>query len=143
TGPVAAPGGTVAVICVGELITKLTVGTPPKATALAPEKFVPVITTCVPTGPLVGEKLVMVGAAAVVMVKLFALAPVPPGVVTVIGPVVAPPGTIAVIRVASSMVKSVGWRGKPELWLLWSGSVCTTKIASVPLNLTLEVPKKP
>ena len=69
---------------------------PLKATAVAPVRFVPVMTTLVPTGPVVGEKLVIVGAEAVT-VKLVELVAVPPGVVTEIVPVVAPEGTVAVI----------------------------------------------
>ena len=57
-------------------------------------KFVPLIVTLVPAGPLVGVKLVIVGALAVT-VKLLALVAVPPGVVTLSGPVVAPAGTVA------------------------------------------------
>ena len=71
---------------------------PLKVTAVAPVRLVPVMTTLVPTGPLAGEKLVIVGGcAAAVTVKLLALVAVPPGVVTAIGPVVAPAGTVAVI----------------------------------------------
>ena len=66
-----------------------------KVTAVAPVKLVPVMTTLVPTGPLVGLKLVIVGEP--MAVKLLALVAVPPGVVTAIGPVVAPLGTVAVI----------------------------------------------
>ena len=68
---------------------------PLKVTAVAPVKFVPVIATVVPTGPLAGVKLVMVGALAVVTVNAVALVAVPPGVVTLIGPLVAPAGTVA------------------------------------------------
>ena len=67
--------------------------TPLNATAVAPVKFVPLIVTLVPTGPLVGAKLVIVGAGTTV--KLLALVAVPPGVVTLTGPVVAPAGTVA------------------------------------------------
>ena len=69
---------------------------PLNLTDVAPVRFVPVITTEAPTGPLVGAKLVIVGAP-VATVKLLALVAVPPGVVTEIGPVVAPAGTVAVI----------------------------------------------
>jgi hypothetical protein len=68
--------------------------TPLKVTELAPLKAVPVIWTLVPTGPLAGAKLVIVGGLAVT-VKLLALFAVPPAVVTLIGPVVAPGGTVA------------------------------------------------
>ena len=61
-------------------------------TAVAPLKFVPLIVTLVPTGPLAGVKVVIVGAG--ITVKLFALVAVPPGVVTLSGPVVAA-GTVA------------------------------------------------
>jgi len=62
-------------------------------TAVAPVKFVPLIVTLVPTGPLAGVKLVIVGAG--ITVKLFVLLAVPPGVVTLSRPVVAPAGTVA------------------------------------------------
>jgi hypothetical protein len=62
-------------------------------TAVAPVKFVPLIVTLVPTGPLVGAKLVIVGA--VTTVNALELVAVPPGVVTLSGPVVAPVGAIA------------------------------------------------
>ena len=67
--------------------------TPLKVTAVAPVKFVPLMVTLVPSGPVVGEKLVIEGALTTV--KLFALVAVPPGVVTLTGPVVAPAGTVA------------------------------------------------
>ena len=66
---------------------------PLNATAVAPVKFVPLIVTFVPTGPLAGVKLVIVGGLTTV--KLPALLAVPPGVVTLSGPVVAPAGTVA------------------------------------------------
>ena len=72
---------------------KLVALTPLNLTAVAPVKFVPLIVTLVPTGPLVGVKLVIVGGLTTV--KLLALVAVPPGVVTLIGPVVAPAGTVA------------------------------------------------
>ena len=66
---------------------------PLKVTAVAPVKPVPLIVTLVPTRPLLGVKLVMAGGG--ITVKSFALVVVPPGVVTLIGPVVAPTGTVA------------------------------------------------
>ena len=71
---------------------KLVALTPLNVTALAPVKFVPLIVTLVPAGPLVGVKLVIVGGLTTV--KLLALVAVPPGVVTLSGPVVAPAGTV-------------------------------------------------
>ena len=62
-------------------------------TAVAPVKFAPLIVTLVPTGPLVGVKLVIVGAG--MTVKGVALVAVPPDVVTLSVPVVAPVGTVA------------------------------------------------
>ena len=67
---------------------------PLKLTAVAPVKFVPLIVTLVPAGPLVGVKPVIVGALAAI-VKLLGLVAVPSGVVTLTGPVVAPAGTVA------------------------------------------------
>src|SRR5436190_1140651 len=94
---------------------------PLNATDVEPVKFVPVIVTVDVGGPLVGVKLVIVGAdAATVTVKIDALVPVPPGVVTAIGPDVAPLGTVTVICV----------------------SEFTLKTAPVPLNVTEEAPVK-
>jgi len=90
---------------------------PLKVTDVAPARFVPAITTVVPAGPIVGEKLVIVGTAAVTE-KLPALVAAPAGVVTAIGPVVAPGGTVAVIWVDES----------------------TVKLAAVPLNVTDVAP---
>ena len=64
-----------------------------KVTEVAPVKFVPLMVTLVPTGPLVGAKLVSVGGGTTVNALL--LVTFPPGVVTLIGPVVAPAGTVA------------------------------------------------
>jgi len=113
--PVVAPVGTVAVICVAELTVKLAF-VPLNFTAVAPVNAVPVIVTLAPTSPLVGEKLVMVGGNTTV--KLLALVAVPPGVVTLIVPEVAPAGTVAVICVA-------------EL---------TVNVAVAPLNFTAVAP---
>jgi hypothetical protein len=51
--------------------------------------------TAVPTGPLAGEKEEIAGAW--VTVNELALEAVPAGVVTLILPVVAPPGTVVLI----------------------------------------------
>ena len=65
TSTVPVPPGEVAVICVGLLIEKLVALVAPNLTAVAVEKFVPVIVTAVPpaNGPEVGLTLVTVGAA--------------------------------------------------------------------------------
>ena len=80
----------------------------------------PLIVTTVPTGPIAGENELIVGAAGggAVTVKPDALVAVPPAVVTLIGPPVAPDGTVAVICV----------------------SELTVKLAPVPLNVTELAP---
>src|SRR5205814_2357754 len=129
-GPLVAPAGTVAVIAVAELTVKLAL-VPLNSTAEAPVKLVPLIVTLVPTGPLLGVKLVIVGG--LITVKLAALLAVPPGVVTLIGPLVAPAGTVVVIAVAELTVKLA-------LTLLNSTAVAPLKL--VPLMVTL-VPTGP
>ncbi|OLE97481.1 MAG: hypothetical protein AUG75_07745 [Cyanobacteria bacterium 13_1_20CM_4_61_6] len=61
SGPVVAPVGTVARMVVAESTVKFVALTPLNVTAVAPVKFVPVIVTVLPTSPLVGVKLVIVG----------------------------------------------------------------------------------
>jgi hypothetical protein len=102
--PLAAPAGTVAVICVAES-TVYVAAAPLNATAVAPVRFVPVIVTVLPAAPLVGLKLPIVGAGgATTTVKLAVLVAVPPGVVTETVPLVVPAATVAVIWVAESTV---------------------------------------
>lgn len=115
-GPVIAPAGTVAVI-VPELLTVNVAALPPNETAVAPVKFVPVIVTPVPTAPIAGAKEVMAGVT--VKRVVVTIAPLP-GVVTVMGPVVAPAGTVVVIV--------------PE--------GLTVKVAATPLNETAVAPVK-
>ncbi|GAC1639289.1 MAG: hypothetical protein NVS9B14_20370 [Candidatus Acidiferrum sp.] len=59
--PVTALAGTVTVTLVTLTTENVVAGTPPTETEVAPFKLVPVIVTEVPTVPLVGEKLVIVG----------------------------------------------------------------------------------
>src|SRR5206468_4975844 len=92
---------------------------PLKVTAVAPLKWLPLMVTEVPTGPLLGVNELIVGGE-VVTVKLLALVAVPAEVVTLIGPLVAPLGTVAVI------------------WVL----VFTVKLAAVPLKVTAVAPVK-
>jgi hypothetical protein len=94
-GPLVAPLGTVAVICVPELTVKVALA-PLKETLDAPVRLVPVIVTDVPTGPDVGLNPLIAGGGGVT-VKLEPLVAVPPGVVTEIGPLLAPTGTVAAI----------------------------------------------
>jgi len=93
---------------------------PLNLTVVEPMKLVPVMTTDVPTGPLEGVKLVIVGAGTMT-VKFVLEVPVPFGVVTEIFPVVAAPGTVAVTWVSLSTVNVV---------------------AAVELNLTAVAPVK-
>ncbi len=67
-------------------------------------KFVPVTETLTPEAPLVGVKLVIVGAPAVVTVKVALLVTVLPPTVTLTGPVVAPVGTVVAIDPMSDAV---------------------------------------
>jgi len=117
-GPVVAPFGTVATIWLA-LPTPYGAAVPLNFTPFVPRKFVPLIVTDVPAGPLVGEKLVIVGDAAVRVNELADVA-VPPAAVTEIVPVVAPFGTAAA---------------------MWLASV-TENVADVPLNFTLVAPVK-
>ena len=119
--PVVAPDGTFALIDVLPVTVRVRATLPLNLTIALPPKFVPVIVTHVPTGPLAGEKPVTVGATAVT-VKLELLVAVPPLVVTEIAPVVAPDGTLAVIDVLSVTVRVY---------------------ATVPLNLTTAPRPKP
>jgi len=114
--PVVAAPGTVVVI-VPELLTVNVAGTPLNETAVAPVKAEPVIVTPVPAAPEIGVKEVMAGVTVkrVVVVK----GPLP-GVVTVMGPVAAPAGTVVVIV--------------PEL--------LTAKLAGTPLKETAVAPVK-
>jgi len=93
--PGVAPLGTMAFIWVADIPTKSVLLVPLNLTAVAPVKLVPVMETNVPTGPLVGVKLLTAGSN----VKLLLLVAVPPAVVTAMFPVVAPLGTVAVIWV--------------------------------------------
>ena len=121
--PVVAPEGTVAVILLEELTVKVAL-TPLNFTEVVvkpvPLKFEPLIVTDVPTGPLFGEKPEMVGAGGVVTVNVPELVAVPSGVVTLIFPVVASEGTVAVILLEELIVK----------------------VAVVPLNSTEVAPVK-
>jgi Tetratricopeptide repeat len=60
TLPVTAPGCSVAVTCVSEFTVKVALALP-MVTPLVCFRLMPVIVTCVPTGPLLGLKLEIVG----------------------------------------------------------------------------------
>jgi hypothetical protein len=99
--PVVAPAGTVAVIFVLEVTVKVVAEVPLKLTAVLPVRFVPLMVTTVPTGPLAGENEVKVGGGATLNVLVAA----PPGVVTVNEPVTAPVGTVVLIWVSEITLK--------------------------------------
>ncbi len=100
--PVVAPVGTTAVMDAVLTTVKLLAAVPLNLTVVAPAKAVPVKVMVVPTPPVVGVKLVMAGAAT--KAKLDALVAVPPTVVTLRVPLVAPMGTTAVIEVSLTTV---------------------------------------
>jgi hypothetical protein len=103
--PLVAPVGTVVVIWVPVEFTVNGVAlTPLNLTRVAPVRFEPLITTDVPTGPVVGENDVMDGP---VTVKVSRLVAVPPVAVAVISPVVAPLGTVARTLVAEMKDEAV------------------------------------
>jgi hypothetical protein len=94
TGPVKAPLGTGKVSDSGLMTVTVESGATdePMATASTFEKPVPVTAIVVPTGPDVGVKYAIVGAATVTA-KFAALCAVPPAVLTLIGAVTVPDGT--------------------------------------------------
>jgi len=115
TFPVVAPAGTGATMLVALQLDGVA-NVPLNLTVLVPwvvPKFVPVIVTGVPTAPVVGVKLVMLGAT----VKLTPLLATPPTVTTTF-PVVAPAGTGATMLVPLQL----------------------DGVAAVPLNVTVLVP---
>ena len=78
---------------------------PLNATLVAPLRLVPLIVTVAPTGPLVGLKpLTVGGGGGLVTAKLPLLVVLPAGLVTVIGPLVAPLGTVALTWVSLVIV---------------------------------------
>jgi len=94
TLPVVAPAGTGTTMLVADQLVGVAV-TPLKVTVLVPfvdPKFKPAIVTAVPTAPLAGDRLVRLGALALVIVNAIALLAMPPTVTTTF-PVAAPAGT--------------------------------------------------
>src|SRR6202034_1323823 len=104
TLPVVAPVGTVATIDVVLQLVIVVAVVVLNFTVLVPwvdPKFAPVIVTDAPTAPVVGDRLVMLGAATTV--KLTPLLFTPLALTTTL-PVVAPVGTVATIDVALQLV---------------------------------------
>src|SRR5712671_8220323 len=117
TLPVVAPAGTGTRMLVADQVVGVAV-VPLNVTVLVPlvaPKLVPAIVTAVAAGPLVGERLVMVGGT--VTVNETPLLASPPTVTTTL-PVVAPAGTGTTMLVADQLVA----------------------VAAVPLNVTVLVP---
>ena len=100
TGPVVAPMGAF-VVTVPELLTVNVADLPSNETAVTPVKFVPLMVTARSKHTDAGAKEVMTG----VTVKRVGVAIGPPGVVTVMGPVVAPAGSDVVIVPEGPTVK--------------------------------------
>jgi hypothetical protein len=119
-GPVVAPDGTVVVILPFVTTTNELTPAPWKRTVVVPKKPEPKMETGVPTWPLCGENPVMTGAVMVTTLKFVALVAVPAGVVSVIFPLVAPGGTVA----------------------LTCASETNTNDAATPWNLTDVTPEK-
>src|SRR5580765_5442378 len=120
TLPVVAPAGTGTLMLVADHAVGVAV-VPLNETVLVPceaPKFVPVIVTAVPTGPLLGERVVSVGATVTVYGSALLARPL---TVTTTLPVVAPAGT-GTTRLVDD--HDVG-------------------VARVPLNVTVLVPCEP
>jgi sugar phosphate permease len=103
--PVMAPVGTVVVTWVSDLTVKVVAATPPKVTFVVWVNPVLVIVTTVPTLPVDGEKLVIVG----VTLNALELVMEPPEVVTVIFPVLQALGTVAETLLSEFTVKVVAF----------------------------------
>ena len=100
-----APDPTIALMLVGESTVNDVAGVPPKLTAVAPVRFVPVITTVTPAVALDGVKELMDGVEGTVNINPVNEI-VPAGVVMLTFPDVPAP-TIAVMLVGESTVKDV------------------------------------
>jgi hypothetical protein len=111
-GPLVAPLGIFTLSWVSEVAQNVVAAVPLMLTAVVPVKFVPVSVTVQPADPLAGEKLLIVGGPGEVGVKLLLLHVVPLAVFTLIQPLSAPPGTVAVICVSELTVKLAGTRKK-------------------------------
>lgn len=129
-GPLLAPFGTMAVIVCASTTVKTAVLLP-NITLVAVVKFVPLIVTCVPTGPLAGVKFAIAGAA--ITAKLVPLVAKPPGVVTVIGPEVAPAGTVAMIFMPLNLNDALVPLNVTEVAPLRFAPLIVTDVPTLPL----------
>ena len=98
--PEVAPAGTVAVICVSLTTVNVAIIKGTNSTEIVPVNPLPRIVTDVPAGPVAGEKLAIAGGGPATAKPGGKVEALPAGVVTVIGPDVAPAGTVAVICVS-------------------------------------------
>src|SRR5262245_54433175 len=101
-GPVVAPNGTLVRSSVS-LISSKPLSTPSNATASVPVKLLPRTKTESPSRPDSGIKAAIVGGAALSTVNGVGDLASPHGVATVINPVSAPVGTVALIWVSLSI----------------------------------------
>ena len=104
-GPLVTLAGTVARTVVAETLLNVAAGVVPKRTAIAPERFAPVMVTTVPAAPSAGENSVI---AAEDTLNVPVATPVLTGVSTEMSPVTAFGGTATVIEVAVTVVGVVG-----------------------------------
>lgn len=116
-GPLVTLAGTVARMVVEDLLLNDAAGVVPNRTAVAPDRFAPVMVTTVPAAPRAGENSVI---AADETLNVRVATPVLTGVSTEITPVTAFGGTVTVIEV----------------------SVTAVGVAVEPLNLTAVAPVK-
>src|SRR5215831_16279151 len=103
--PDVAAGGTGAMMLVADQLVAMA-AIPLKVTVLLPcvvPKFAPLMVTTVPTGPFVGDRLAIVGVAAVETVNATPLLATAPTVTTTL-PVVAGAGTGTTMLVADQLV---------------------------------------
>ena len=129
-GPLVRLAGTVAVTVVADTTLNDAAGVVPKRTAVAPDRFAPVMVTVVPVAPRAGEKLLIAGDETV---KVPVLAAVLTGVSTEISPDTAFAGTATVIEVA---VTEVGLIARP----LNFTAVAPVKFAPVTVRLVPVAP---
>jgi len=128
-GPVEAPAGTVALMDESDTTPK-DADMPLKRTTFAPVNAFPTIVTAVPGGPVAGKNELTWGAvAACVTEKAVGLEAVPQLVVTLTGPVEAPPGTTALICVSettATLAELVPLKRTDLTWLNPDPEILTT-----------------
>src|SRR5690349_2631435 len=127
--PLRAPAGTATTRFELFMTEKLLAATPPKETAVAPTRLVPLSTTLVFARPEVGAKLVSVGLPK----KLELVTKLPTTVWTVMGPVVTPLGAATCNRVSEVALRMTP--GRPLNVTLVTDEKCRPSIRIfVPLS---------